>query len=313
MISQETREIRNHALIGGSVALVLVEFERLPDWVALWSKLEIFAWWPLWVKDLILGGVGFILAFWFIGVFERRSRRKLPIVIPDLGQDVNGTWVNAVIQHGRILGVSLFTIDSSKATDRFTVDGKTFPIQSITSTERAFTLHDDPSSLHGEFWSKEGSLFGGKGMSYPFTGKQYIWREDGQPSNQQTPGGRLVPSSRFGVVYYTFEKAGENIVLNGAFLSEENSLCRVIGRQTSADKKIEKEADIKDWITRAEVREFQEKCLADFQREYCDLFDKREDLQKKILRRIAGNAKLRAALDAEVKSGGQNEPAGQTN
>jgi hypothetical protein len=279
MASEETNEIYRHAAVGGAIAFVLLEFERVHDWASpvlnrIWPSHPQL---PIGYVDLLLGISAAFIAFWLVVWVERWSRRSDPIVIPKIRQHVNGRWINAVVHDGVIVGASSFVISSSRASERFTVDGVTYSIGRNPDTSQ-LEVRYDPYRLHGRFGSIHGHLFGEEGISYPFTGTRRFWRsKDGTVHDEKLPDFEPFEEDRLGVVYYSFDKpeGDERIFLTGAFLSrEENSVSFVKGFRTDATKRFSIESEINAWLRSAEVEQFQKSCSEKFRADVTRLFEK---------------------------------------
>jgi hypothetical protein len=84
-MTQETREIFRHAIIGGAVEFVLVEFERLRDWMDLAKDLANKTWFGEWLnfffnlphflQDFTLGVIAFLVAFFLLAAALRLRQR----------------------------------------------------------------------------------------------------------------------------------------------------------------------------------------------------------------------------------------------
>jgi hypothetical protein len=295
MPSEETNEIYRHAAVGGAIAFVLLEFERVHDWASpllnrIWPHHPRL---PIGYVDLLLGLSTAFIAFWLVVWVERWSRRKDPIVIPKIKQHVNGRWINAVVHDGIIVGASSFIISSSRASERFTIDGVTYSLGRNPDSHQ-LEVRYDARRLHGRFGSIHGHLFGEEGISYPFTGKRLFWRsKDGKVHEEQLADCEPVEEDRLGVAYYSFDKpesdqpeSDKRIFLTGAFLSrEENSVSFVKGFRTAATTRFSIESEINAWLRSAEVEQFQKSCSEKFRADVTRLFEKNislEDIRRKL-------------------------------
>jgi hypothetical protein len=291
MPSQEKWEIIRHAAVGGAIGFVLLASEKVRDWAD-----PLYHWLrpqgpnlPTWLINVGLGVLVFFLAFGLIILIEARSHRKEAIQINHVQRDVNGYWITAVIHDGEVVGTSWLKIDSSRASESFTIEGETYRVERNSLTGK-LQANFDSSDTHGSFGSRFGHLFGEDGISYPFIGKRYFWKsKDGKRYDSKQPNTQRDQADRLGVVYYEFRKAenpdDKSLFLTGAFLTrEENSISHVVGTWVGCEDKnaFSKRALINAWLEDREVQEFQVACSDKFQTDLIRLVERQDNMHSKI-------------------------------
>jgi hypothetical protein len=175
MADYESGEIRRHAVIGGLIAVFLAAFHMLEQ-NTLESLAEPNAGPKIWLRVLLLF-VAFILAFiaiWIIETVWHRVQWNKQISIPNFGI-VDGRWIDAIVQDGRVAQGSVLTIKSA-AGEGFSVDGLSYSVNLEKDV--------DPAPC-GTFSGRRGDHFASDGISFGYKGIQ-----EGV--------------EHFGIVYYQF-------------------------------------------------------------------------------------------------------------
>jgi len=232
MLTERSREISHHAIVGASIAgfLALVEVlgRSVEDWLWFSTIIQCHPWIGA-LRWLVPPGIGFLVFFFVrdvISWYDKHEGRK-PIEISGLGI-VDGRWLNAVIQEGRVVGISELLISSSQ-NDGFTVKGTTYIVQ-----------NDEPMSAeHGTFHGTGGKVFAGNVLGYIFEGTL------GQDKRRVS-----------GIAYYQFDlkREGKMMFLEGAFLDRAtNSMREACGRSIVESEvgelpSCDVESAKKDWI-----------------------------------------------------------------
>ncbi len=236
MLSEQSRAIRHHAIVGASIAFVLALAELL---VRLAEKLlsAMIDDYPVraafvWVAVALLFSCA---AYEIVGRFiESREKQwrvnRIPIAV--LGSPADGRWIQAVIQAGEVIEVTELEISSSEI-NGFAVEGKAHKVESVGVLKK---LNNIP---HGAFSGEQGRLFGQKGFGFVFEGKL-----DGKPV--------------FEVTSYQFEKGTEHeglTFLSGTFHeSVSNTVFDVCGRSIVEElPRCDVESAMKDWINHDRV------------------------------------------------------------
>jgi hypothetical protein len=171
-----TTEIRTHAIIGAVVAAVLVTFDVIRENVVgpimtrlgEQSDLAKFA-----AAIALVFILTFGLAFAALYVVTLWWERRRPIMLDDLGSDVDGTWIYCVddVEDPRVSGASILNI-KSHASKGFEVSGRYY-LKKPNSVGKLEL--ERAGEFNGEGWHRMGS-----GIHYWYTGAEPRPGEGGQ-------------------------------------------------------------------------------------------------------------------------------------
>ena len=172
-----TTEIRTHAIIGAVVAAVLVTFDVIREDVVgpLMDTLRVQSTSAQFAAAIALVFIlTFVLAFAALYVVTLWWERRRPIMLEDLGSDVDGTWIYCVddVEDPRVSGASILDI-KSHASKGFEVSGRYY-LKKLDSNNGAFEL-ERAGEFNGEGWHRKGS-----GIHYWYTGAESRAGEAGQ-------------------------------------------------------------------------------------------------------------------------------------
>jgi hypothetical protein len=190
--SHEAEEIVHHAIVGGTIAVILTAAEILQRGrLEHWSQVHP---WKFLILVLIAGLFG---SFFLLLIIESVWRLRRRIVLPGIKTDVNGVWIYKAKDVGSDIWnrVSVAHIEGSGWGFKF--DGRSYTRDDLQG--------DEPLSEHGSgYFRGAGSLWIG--------GDRFYFRYNGG----ERDSARVFRGDE-GVGYYDFFSSSGQLFLRGAF------------------------------------------------------------------------------------------------
>jgi hypothetical protein len=189
--SHEAEEIVHHAIVGGTIAVILIAAELLPH-----GRLERWSHAHPWTFLILVLPCGLVSAFVLLVSFEYLWRANKRIVLPGIQADVDGTWVYKARDVGSDVWnrVSVATIEGSGWGFKFS--GHSYTRDDL---EGEGALREFSGDFHGE-----GSLWG--------VDDRFYFRYKG--GERDSTG---ISREDEGVGYYDFSRSAHQLSLRGAF------------------------------------------------------------------------------------------------
>ena len=205
--SPETEEIAHHAIVGGTIAVILTAAELLQHGVLEhWSQLHP---WAFLFGVLVVALVGsFGLLILFASLF--RIRRK--IILPGIRRNVNGVWVYKTRDVGSDVWSRVSVAKIEGIGWGFKLSGRSYRREELEGEEPL----DDQSS---GYFLGEGSLWG--------NGDRFYFRYEGGERDSEG-----VYAGDEGVGYLGFFSSSNQLSLRGAFTGSLGANRAMITRMT---------------------------------------------------------------------------------